>query len=133
MSQQDSAFYTTSDSWELVWTEDCEKPQNEADKLAYVVVCGRMKLRARNKPTDEWTTIYTAFDLAKFGITTDEQLQELEQRGSEYCDWANNSWFEVWQESVTDQDTFLDNVYHTVDEAIAEAKRINEGVRSGNK
>ena len=120
MSKQDSAFYTTNDSWELVWSED----NGATSRGYYVVVNGEMKLDARKSLDEGWTSIRTAWDLENYGITTDKQLQELEQRGSDYCVWHNNSWFEVWSDRMDFHEEW--DVFHTLDEAIAEAKALNE-------
>ena len=61
--------------------------------------------------------IRTADDLIRAGITDDEKLLETEDR----LEWENNSWFALIDtHGLVD----LDDTYHGLDDAIADAIRI---------
>jgi len=110
-ARQDPAFYTNEAGAETVWQED--------GNPFYVVRAGEMRIHARHSLDQEQEVIRYTDRLERFGVTTDEQLQEWTNKGDEYFSWVNNSWFEVYTDEEPD---FFSEPMFELDEAIEYAK-----------
>lgn len=104
--RQDSAFYTDDDT-QVVW-------EREGNPF-YVLRCGEMRIHARHKLTDDYEVIRYTDRLESFGIKTDADLHKWSDKGEDYFDWVNNSWFEVVHE---DEGDYSSEPLHSLDEAI---------------
>jgi hypothetical protein len=112
-ARQDSAFYTWSPDWETVWA-DSTTPRFRVYRN------GEMRIHARKALLSDYEVLRYTDQLESFGIKTDEDLRKWEAKGAEHFEWINNSWFEVV--SVLDGDEAFSEVFHELDEAIAQAK-----------
>ena len=79
-----------------------------------------MRIHIRKSTDDEYSVVRYTDDLAEYGINTDAELQAFADKGEDYFIWDNNPWFEVCSRKDGDQD--LNEVYHELDEAIAQAE-----------
>jgi hypothetical protein len=79
-----------------------------------------MRIHARKELGDEYQVLRYTSDLRDFGINTDAELQAFAGKGEDYFIWDNNPWFEVCSNKDGDQD--LSEVYHELDDAIAQAE-----------
>lgn len=104
--RQDSAFYTDDDQ-QVVW-------EREGNPF-YVLRCGEMRIHARHNEDDDYEVIrYTSY-LEDFGIKTDADLAKWTDKGEDFFDWVNNSWFEVAHE---DDGDYASEPFHSLDDAI---------------
>lgn len=115
--KQDSAFYTMSADYEIVW-------ENADARRFYVARNGEMRINARKNLNDDYTVIRYTDQLEDFGITNDTELREWEDKGQDYFEYDNNSWFEVC--SRTEGDEELYEVFHSLSEAVAHAEYLWE-------
>jgi hypothetical protein len=113
--EQDACFYVWSNDYEIVW-QDSTLP----DPRFYVARNGEMRIHARKELDAEYQVLRYTDDLRDFGINTDDDLRAWEAKGEQYFIWDNNPWFEVCSRKDGDQD--LNEVYHELDEAIAQAE-----------
>ena len=113
--EQDACFYVWSNDYEIVW-QDSTLP----DPRFYVARNGEMRIHARKSLDAEYQVLRYTSDLRDFGINTDAELQAFADKGEDYFIWDNNPWFEVCSRKDGDQD--LNEVYHELDEAIAQAE-----------
>ena len=113
--EQDACFYVWSNDYEIVW-QDSTLP----DPRFYVARNGEMRIHARKSLDAEYQVLRYTSDLRDFGINTDAELQAYADKGEDYFVWDNNPWFEVCSRKDGDQD--LNEVYHELDEAIAQAE-----------
>ena len=113
--EQDACFYVWSNDYEIVW-QDSTLP----DPRFYVARNGEMRIHARKSLDAEYQVLRYTSDLRDFGINTDAELQAFADKGEDYFVWDNNPWFEVCSRKDGDQD--LNEVYHELDEAIAQAE-----------
>jgi len=113
--EQDACFYTWSNDYEIVW-QDSTLP----DPRFYVARNGEMRINIRKSTDDEYSVVRYTDDLRDFGINTDAELQAFADKGEDYFIWDNNPWFEVCSRKDGDQD--LNEVFHELDEAIAQAE-----------
>ena len=113
-TRNDSAFYTNDSGVEVVWEdESCDY---------YVVRNGEMRIHATNEDGSIEVIRYTD-KLEEFGIKNDQQLEEWTNKGEEIFSWQNNSWFEVYTEKDPE---FFSEPYHTLEDAIGQAKVLQE-------
>jgi hypothetical protein len=112
-ARQDSAFYTWSPDWEEVWA-DSTTPRFRVYRN------GEMRIHVRKALLSDYEVLRYTDQLESFGIKTDEDLREWEAKGAEHFEWINNSWFEVV--SLRDGDESFSEVFHELDEAIAQAQ-----------
>jgi hypothetical protein len=117
LERQDSAFYTDDDT-QVVW-------EAEGNPF-YVLRCGEMRIHARKNIEDEPEVIRYTDRLESFGIKTDADLAEWTDKGEEYFDWVNNSWFEVVHEVEGD---YYSDPFHSLNDAIEHAIISNENVQ----
>lgn len=115
-NRQDSAFYTWGDVQTLAWVR--YTPEEGEEIEIYVVVAGEMRLHYDGKE------IRNAQQLEEAGITTDSELYELGE--AEKLEWENNSWYEILSENEE-----LDEVHHTLSEAVNRAKEIVREMAEG--
>ena len=113
--EQDACFYVWSNDYEIVW-QDSTLP----DPRFYVARNGEMRIHIRKSTDDEYSVVRYTDDLAEYGINTDAELKAFADKGEDYFIWDNNPWFEVCSRKDGDQD--LNEVYHELDEAIAQAE-----------
>ena len=113
--EQDACFYVWSNDYEIVW-QDSTLP----DPRFYVARNGEMRIHARKSLDAEYQVLRYTSDLRDFGINTDAELKAFADKGEDYFVWDNNPWFEVCSRKDGDQD--LNEVYHELDEAIAQAE-----------
>jgi hypothetical protein len=113
--EQDACFYVWSSDYEIVW-QDSTLP----DPRFYVARNGEMRIHIRKSTDDEYSVVRYTDDLAEYGINTDAELKAFADKGEDYFVWDNNPWFEVCSRKDGDQD--LNEVYHELDEAIAQAE-----------
>ena len=111
--RQDSAFHTRSSDWEEVWA-DSTVPRFRVYRN------GEMRIHARKALLSDYEVLRYTDQLESFGIKTDEDLREWEAKGAEHFEWINNSWFEVV--SLRDGDEAFSEVFHELNEAIAQAQ-----------
>lgn len=114
---QDPAFYTWTGDFEIVW-------DNKNAWRFYVARNGEMRINARKNLSDEYTVIRYTDQLAEFGITTDAELRDWEDKGEEYFYFENNSWFEVCSRNEGDEELY--ELFHNLSEAIAHAEMLWE-------
>lgn len=115
---QDPAFYTYGDGATNVVWDNPEAPR------FYVVVNGEMRVFARHSLDEDFHIITNADDLMSFGITTDAELADWENKGHEYFEFVNNSWFEVCSTKEGDEEFYP--VVHALKDAVELAKQLHE-------
>lgn len=119
MLREDSAFYTNSNDYEVVF----------AGERFSVIRNGEMRINIRKDKGDEWSVLRYTQDLEEWGIRTDEQLDSWSEQVGLF-EWWNNSWFEI-----VCSDGFCDcgfGVWEKLSEAVTECKRMDsEGVDCG--
>jgi hypothetical protein len=106
-----------SADYEIVW-------ENADARRFYVARNGEMRINARNSLNNDYTVIRYTDQLEDFGITNDSELREWEDKGQDYFEYDNNSWFEVC--SRTEGDEELYEVFHVLSEAVAHAESLWE-------
>lgn len=116
-TKNDSAFYTMSADYEIVWS-------NSDAWRFYVARNGEMRINARKNLNDDYTVIRYTDQLEDFGITNDTELREWEDKGQDYFEFENNSWFEVCSRNEGDEELY--EVFHSLSEAVAHAELLWE-------
>jgi hypothetical protein len=111
MTKNDSAFYTMSADYEILYWDNAESET----RRFYVSRNGEMRINIRKSLESEYAVIRYSDDLEEFGITNDDELREWEEKGEDYFSWENNSWFEVCSRKEGDEDLAV--IVHELDEA----------------
>jgi len=126
-ARQDPSFYTNDAGLELVWADFT----TGEDPRFRVYRNGEMRIHARHSLDAEYQVIRYTDQLESFGIKTDADLYEWDDKGTEYFDVIDNSWFEVFAVNEGDED--FSEVFHVLDEAIAQTTVLwEEYGRHGN-
>jgi hypothetical protein len=99
-ARQDPSFYTNDAGLELVWADFTtgEEPRFRVYRN------GEMRIHARHSLDTEYQVIRYTDQLESFGIKTDADLYEWDDKGAEYFDVIDNSWFEVFAVNESDEE-----------------------------
>lgn len=120
---QDASWYVSSPTE----THEHVATVSVGDKTVMIYRDGVMRVHVWDNAQsrvagDAPTVVRDTQGLDEAGIMTDAQLADAHD--CDRVEWLNNAWFDLYSNDVEEgDDTWLDRVAHSLNEAVAEAKK----------